>query len=43
MIGSGLNKRDADNVSKLAKAGQPEKAVEELSKARFKQIRPSTV
>lgn len=40
-VGSGLNKKDADRVSKLAKAGEPEKAIEALSKARFKQIRPS--
>src|SRR5271170_5110687 len=42
-IGSGLNSRDADEVSRLAKEGKPEEAVEKLLKARFRQIKPSTV
>lgn len=39
-VGSGLNKKDADEVSKLARAGKPEEAVEKLIKAHFKPIKP---
>jgi hypothetical protein len=37
----GLDKKDANEVSKLVRTGQPEKAIDKLFRSSFKPIKPS--